>query len=284
MGVIVKLKRPRSAAGVRGPDAPREAPKRGEVKSVDRALAILRAFDHQASRLTIQEIAERARVPRPSIYRFIKTLIRHDFVVELDEDSGQRCYAVGPAILELGRIGMGEADLRRCAVSVMRMIAEQTGESAYLSVRQGSRAICIEAVDAITPLRYGGRVGFAYPLYAGSPKVILAFLEPAHRDQVIKTLELKPLTHNTIDNRRELLRRLETIRRRGYEVSCGEIFAGTKAIGAPILDEHGYAIAVLSVGAPQERIPRANETLLARIVKQGAQEITRRFRRKTATT
>jgi DNA-binding IclR family transcriptional regulator len=270
MGVLIKLKRPGEVAA---------RPAKGEVKSVDRALAILRAFDHRSSRLTIQEIAARARVPRPSVYRFIKTLMRHDFVVEVDE-TGQRSYTVGPAILELGRVGMGEGDLRRCAIAVMRMLAEKTGESIYLSVRQGNRAICIEAVDSATPLRYGGRVGFAYPLYAGSPKVILAYLEPSLRDHIIKTLELKPLTRNTIDNRRDLLRRLEEIRRRGYEVSHGEIFAGTKAIAAPILDEDGHALAVLSMGAPEERVPRAKEAAFARIVRQSANEITQRFHRK----
>ena len=273
MGVLIKLKRSGEAAA---------RPEKGEVKSVGRALAILRAFDHQSSRLTVQEIAARARVPRPSVYRFIKTLVRHDFVVELDEGE-QRCYALGPAILELGRIGMGEADLRRCAIPVMRMVAERTGESIYLSVRQGNRAICIEAVDAAAPLRYGGRVGFAYPLYAGSPKVILAFLEPGLRDHIVKTLNLKPLTRNTIDNRRDLLRRLEEVRRRGYEVSHGEIFAGTKAIAAPILDEDGHALAVLSMGAPEERVPRAKEAALAHIVRQGANEITQRFHRKPGT-
>jgi DNA-binding IclR family transcriptional regulator len=270
MGVLIKLRRPGEALAL---------PEKGEVKSVDRALAILRAFDHRSSRLTIPEIAARARVPRPSVYRFVKTLMRHEFIAEIDE-AGQRFYTVGPAILELGRVGMGEGDLRRCAVPVMRMLTEKTGESTYLSVRQCNRAICIESIDGASPLRYGGRVGFAYPLYAGSPKLILAYLEPGLRDQIVKTLDFKPLTRNTIDNRRQLLRRLEEIRRRGYEVSHGEIFAGTKAIAAPILDEDGHALAVLSMGAPEERVPLAKEAALARTVKQSANEITRRFHRK----
>ena len=279
MSVVVKLTQLRRLRALPdGAPARRQAPVRGEVKSVDRALGILRAFSHQSSRLTLQEIAARAGVPRPSVYRFIKTLMRHDFVVQLDD----RGYGLGPAILELGRIGMGEADLRRCAIPVMRMVAEKTGESVYLSVRQGDRAICIETVDATTPLRYGGRVGFSYPLYAGSPKVILAFLEPDLRDHIVKRLELKPLTRNTIDNRRELIHRLERIRRRGYEISNGEMFAGTKAVAAPVFDDDGHVLAVLSMGAPQERVPRARDAQLVRIVKKGADEISQRFRRQPA--
>lgn len=247
-------------------------------KSVERALAILNCFDEHSPAMGAQEIAARTRMPRPSVYRFLKTLVDNGFLVEMDE-SEQRRYAIGPRVLALAKLAFGQAELRRCAQPVMQLLAEKSNESVYLSVRQGLQAICIENIDATMPLRYGGRVGYAYPLYAGSPKVILAFLDPALRDYLIGQLTLKSITRTTITSKQELNRRLEQIRRRGFEVSDGEMFPDTRAIGAPVFDAAGNPIAVLSVGAPRGRIGPRNQPQLGQAVMQAAEEVTRRFRR-----
>jgi DNA-binding IclR family transcriptional regulator len=248
------------------------------VKSVDRALAVLKTFEEHSPFLSAQQIAARIGMPRPSVYRFIKTLCEKGFLVEMG-DADQRRYAIGSSILQLSKLALGQSELRRLALPIMQVLAEKTGESAYLSIRQGAQAVCIENVDAHAPLRYGGRVGYTYPLYAGSPKVILAFLDPDLREHLISQMELKPITQYTIATREDLVQRLATIRRRGFEVSNGEIFPETRAIGAPIFDENDHALAVLSIGAPRSRITSINRDQIGRLVVDGAADITMRYRR-----
>jgi IclR family KDG regulon transcriptional repressor len=248
------------------------------IQSVDRALGILKCFADSTPYLTVQQIASSVRIPRPSVYRFLKTLVDGGFLVEIGQKE-QRRYAIGPRILELSKLAFGQAELRRCAQPVMRLLAEKVDESVYLSVRQGMQATCIENIEGISPLRYGGRVGNTYPLYAGSPKVILAFLDPDLREYLIKKIAFKRITSLTISNRDELRRRLALIRRRGFEVSTGEIFSGTRAIGAPIFDESDSPFAVLSVGAPRDRITSKVQNKIGRLVVGAAKEITQRYRR-----
>src|SRR6266851_3870324 len=50
------------------------------IKSVERALAVLKSFDDASPFLTAQEIAARIRIPRPSVYRFLKTLCEKYFL------------------------------------------------------------------------------------------------------------------------------------------------------------------------------------------------------------
>ena len=248
------------------------------IKSVERALAVLNSFDEASPFLTALEIAARIRIPRPSVYRFLKTLCENGFLIEMG-DAEQRRYAIGSSVLELAKLAFGQAELRRVAQPIMRLVAEKTGESTYLSVRQGAQAICVENIDAQAPLRYGGRVGNTYPLYAGSPKVMLAFLDSGLRDHLIGQMELKPITRYTITSRKVLYQRLATIRRRGFEVSNGEMFPETRAIGAPIFDEKNDVIAVLSVGAPRSRITAKNQDEIGRLVVAGARGITMNYRR-----
>lgn len=151
--------------------------------------------------------------------------------------------------------------------------------STYLSVRHGAQAVCIENFDAQAPLRYGGRVGNTYPLYAGNPKVILAFLDEGLREHLIAGMNFVPITKTTITDRDELRRRLALIRRRGFEISNGEMFPETCAVGAPVFDQNDAVIAALSIGAPRTRITAKNKDRLIEIVVEAAREITRSYRR-----
>jgi IclR family transcriptional regulator, KDG regulon repressor len=248
------------------------------VKSVERALAILKTFDDSSPFLTAQEIANRIGIPRPSVYRFLKTLCENNFLVEAD-DSELRRFAIGSSLLGLSKVAFGQAELRRVAQPIMQLAAEKSNESTYLSVRHGAGAVCIENFDAQAPLRYGGRVGNTYPLYAGSPKVILAFLDKDVREHILKETPLAPITRTTITNRGELDRRLAAIRRRGYEISNGEMFPETCAIGAPVFDQNEAVVAVLSVGAPRARVNSKTKDQLISVVLEAARAITMTYRR-----
>jgi DNA-binding IclR family transcriptional regulator len=248
------------------------------VKSVERALAILNTFDESTPFLTAQEIANRIGIPRPSVYRFLKTLCEESFLVEIG-DSDLRRYAIGSSLLGLSKVAFGQGELRRVAQPIMRLAADKSNESTYLSVRHGAQAVCIENFDAQAPLRYGGRVGNTYPLYAGSPKVILAYLDDGLRDHLINEMALTAITRTTITNRDELRRRLASIRRRGFEISNGEMFPETCAIGAPVFDQNDSVIAVLSIGAPRTRVTAKAKDRLAEIVLESAQAITLSYRR-----
>lgn len=248
------------------------------IKSVERALAVLKTFDEASPFLTAQEIASRINIPRPSVYRFLKTLCEKNFLVEV-ADNELRRFAIGSSLLGLSKLAFGQGELRRVAQPIMRLAADKSNESTYLSVRHGAHAVCIENFDAQAPLRYGGRVGNTYPLYAGSPKVILAFLDDDLRDHLIEEMTLNPITKNTITSRDELIRRLNIIRRRGFEISNGEIFPETCAIGAPIFDQNDSVIAVLSIGAPRTRVTTKIKDRLAEIVMQSARAIMMNYRR-----
>jgi len=246
------------------------------VKSVDRALGILKVFDDVSPFLTAHEIASRVGIPRPSVYRFLKTLCEKGFLIEV-ADGELRRFAIGSSLLSLSKLAFGQGELRRVAQPIMQLIADKSGESTYLSVRHGAHAVCIENFDAQAPLRYGGRVGNTYPLYAGSPKVILAFLNDDLRDHLIAGMTLVPITKATITDRGELCRRLTLIRRRGFEISNGEIFPGTCAIGSPIFDQNEAVIGVLSIGAPRTRVTTRNKGRFAEIVVEAANAITTNY-------
>src|ERR1700693_1832049 len=105
------------------------------VRSLERGLEVLRGCGPDTVTPTVHDMARRARMPRSSVYRFIKTLVEHQFIIERD-DLQPRRYVIGPAIFDLARVALGHAELSRCAHPIMTNLAERVGESVSLSVRQ----------------------------------------------------------------------------------------------------------------------------------------------------
>ena len=54
------------------------------IRAVARALAIFDAFDSEHLSLSLQEIAERIRMPKTTAFRLVSTLERAGFLIRID--------------------------------------------------------------------------------------------------------------------------------------------------------------------------------------------------------
>lgn len=120
-------------------------------------------------------------------------------------------------------------------------------------------------------------VGTRWPAHATSTgKVLLAAArgsgEPgrlAHR--------LRRVTSRTITDPARLERELDRVQERGWAAAVEELETGYVAVGAPILDHAGRALAAISVGGPASRLTARRIPRLARRVVDGARRISVRL-------
>ena len=68
------------------------------IRAVGRALAIFDAYDNEHLSLSLQEIAERIRMPKTTAFRLVNTLERAGFLVRMDNQ--QYCLS-----LKMARLG-----------------------------------------------------------------------------------------------------------------------------------------------------------------------------------
>ena len=94
------------------------------------------------------ELSTLLDTPVSTIYRYLRTLAGFGFV-----DRQGAGYRLGPRLI----IGSGEnitsEELIRAADPVLRMLAEETGETAVISRRVGLSAVCLHEVPSHHPLR-----------------------------------------------------------------------------------------------------------------------------------
>ena len=216
------------------------------------------------------ELSTLLDTPVSTIYRYLRTLAGFGFV-----DRQGAGYRLGPRLI----IGSGEnitsEELIRAADPVLRMLAEETGETAVISRRVGLSAACLHEVPSHHPLRVAIEPGTAYPLYAGAlSKALLAFAPEEILDEVIGA-GLAPLTPVT-PNEERLRSDLAEIAATGLARSENEVLSGTVTIGAPIMREDGIVAAVAVIG-PTGRAGLAWRSRVARLIPSAALEISRRL-------
>lgn len=229
-----------------GPSAGREV-----VTSVLRALSLLDCFERGRPELTLPELVRRGGYSKTTTYRLLVTLEEAGWL----DRSAAGAFRLTMKPFRLGSILIDSLDLRREATPVMVRLAADCDESAYLVVPAGTHAVCLERVDAANVVRIADlTVGGSQPLHLGAgPRAVLAFNEQELLPGLIRE-GLSVRTERSISTLAGLVADLVETRRRGYSISDEDVTPNVAAIGAPIFDAGGRAVAALSIGGFKQRI------------------------------
>ena len=222
------------------------------VRTVNRICEILNCFTPERPALTLTEISNRLVLPRSTMHRLLTALESQGLLARAP---GGRDYVLGYQLMRWGWLAQSGLDLRNEALPVLRELANSTGETTILSVRDGYDAICVEKVDSSRPVRLAMRAGQHLYLHAGaSAKVLWAFLPDAEITEILSCIPMERLQSNTITDRLALRAELAAIRERGYATSFEETDSGAMGIAAPVFDHTGAVIAGVGMAAPMARV------------------------------
>jgi IclR family transcriptional regulator, acetate operon repressor len=216
------------------------------VQSVDRALQILLAFEHDGGELRVTDLASQLDVHKSTASRLAATLEAQGFLERAD---GADAFRLGPRIVRLGMLAAGGRDVVAAARPAMEELSAATGETVVLSVAAGDEAVDVAQVDS--RFLVGGKrwIGLRSPLHATSDgKVLLAFGAAELRSR-----RLARVSPRTITSHRALEQELERIRRHGWARSVGEYEEGLNGVAAPVYDDE-RCVAALNVSGPAYRL------------------------------
>lgn len=221
------------------------------ISSVDHALRIASMLQLEGQ-LTVSEVAERLDVARSTAHRLLAMLVYRDFAVHTD----RRAYRAGP-VLELAAHSQSTASrLRSTALPHMAELVEVVGESANLIVRTGDTARFIASVECTHALRVGNREGMVFPAHRLSGGLVL--LAELTRAQVASLYATERYAERPGErpDLAHLHRELEKVRTNGFALNEGRSERGVVAVGRPVRDAGGAAVAGLSLSLPSVRYDR----------------------------
>jgi len=204
--------------------------------------------------LALREVSARLRAPKSSLLPLLRALTARGYLAQ-----GRAFeYRLGPRALDLGAAAAPEhQDLVDVARPAVVDLMRRTGETVFLGTLCSDRAsiVYVDKVESDHVIRYAGGVGDRRPLHAtSSGKVILAFLAPDEREQVLKSLSLPRHTERTVTSLPALRASLEAIRRAGVCVTTDELVPGASGIAAPVFDRYGRVAGACAIGGPTDRV------------------------------
>lgn len=242
-------------------------------KVLEKTLRVLDLFTVERPSWSVTEVARELEMPTATAHRILRALEGRAYLAKV----GSR-YRLGFAAIDLGRRATASVDLRSRLRTVLRTLANSTGETALLTVYDENRhgSLCVDRIETTHSLRLTIEIGRVTPIHAGaSAKALLAFLDPAVIEEVLSQ-RLEQLGPGTIGDPDVLREQLEEIRRRGWASSYEENNVGAWGIAAPII-VGGRLVASIGFAAPIARHSDPEVRSLARLVREAAREAERRL-------
>lgn len=247
----------------------------GQVRSLTRALSLLRHLAASNEGMSLTELSEAAGLPPSTTHRLLTTLEAERFV-RPDPQGG--VWRVGVAAFYVGASFARSRDKLTLSRPYLRRLMEVSGETANLFVESDGEAVCIGQIESRHAMRAITGVGGRIALHAsGAGKVLLAHMDPVRRNHLMASMPLSRVTAATITDRAKLEASLDEVRALGYAFDDEEHALGLRCVSAPLFDEHGQGVAAISISGPSARIPLERLSTLGRMVAQAAGEATRDY-------
>jgi IclR family transcriptional regulator, pca regulon regulatory protein len=219
------------------------------VQSLERGLAVIRAFDAEHPELTLSEVARAAGLTRASARRFLRTLAELGYV-----RSNGRLFALRPRVLELGYAYLSSLSLHEVAQPHLERLVSLLRESSSVSVLDADDVVYVARVPTRRIMTITISVGTRFPAYATSMgRVLLAGQSDEWLDGYFATVELRRLTARTVTDAPALRAELLQVREQGWAFVDEELEEGLRAIAAPINDLSGRVIAAVNISSPVSR-------------------------------
>ncbi len=210
------------------------------------------------------DLAVILEMPVSTVYRYLRTLGEFGFV---DKRGGS--YALGPRLVIGGGSTVTSERLIRYADPVLRMLVEETGETALLVRRVGLSAVCLLQVETEQALRVSIPPGSVMPLHTDAAgRTLLAYAPEELLDEVIAQ-DLLTADDETVAELRDALSGIVDA---GVATSGDEDADGLVSMAVPIMREDGIVGAIVVTG-PAQRCGLAWRTHTRRALLAGAKAV-----------
>jgi DNA-binding IclR family transcriptional regulator len=219
------------------------------VAVLDRAFALLGAFQPTDERLSLTELSRRTGLYKSTVLRLLGALEHGGFMRKLDD--GQ--YAIGPQPMRLAAIYQRSFRVDSIIEPLLAELSAKLGETASFYVRAGARRLVVSRVEPARAVRVSIRIGEDFEIGKGaSGKVLLAFTDPEGGDG--------------------------DVRQRLWATSYGERDPETAAASVPVFGALGELKGALTVSGPLSRLgePAAMQAAVTALLEM-ARRVTAEF-------
>lgn len=225
----------------------------GAHRAASRVLDVLEHLSRGGQTLTLADLSHRLEVPKSSMLPLLRTLVARNWI----EQPTPVSYRLSDRHPIAGRWHAEPLELPKVARPFLERLTHDTGETSFIGVLPpgAENVVYIEKVESPQVIRYSAELGEQRPLHCTAIGLaVFAFLPPASRDELLRTLRLRKFTGRTSVSQTAIKRRLSQVRKDGVIVTLEEYVQGAGGVAAPIFDRNDNVVGALSVAGPADRM------------------------------
>lgn len=243
--------------------APTADPVQG-AQAISRVFGLLRLIARHSPRgAGVTELARASGLTYPTTHRLLRAMVAEQVV---QQNPTNKHYQLGWLAYELGLSAPQQQQLIKACWPILIEVARATSDTVYLIKRSVNDAVCLERIEAVSPIRtYAVAVGERRLLGIGAAGMALLSVLP---DPEIKALIARYAREYAVCglSAKQVWEGVEYARRTGYAINHGRTARGVSAIGVAVPGGASAPILGLSIGAITERISGERQEKLAKIL------------------
>lgn len=214
-----------------------------------KGLKVLEVLADSDRPLSVTVLSQRLGLPKSNIHRTLSTLVETGYAQRHDD---LRRYSATLRAWELGANVISRNFLRRASLPFLRVLHQETQETVYLAVLDGTDVLYLEKIDALYPLVKSIRIGQRIPAIFPASGLALLAHQPDAEERVRRCSEavrdLRPHDPEAV------LAALETVRSQGYARTLSGWNQGAISIAVPILRQGSVSVGSIGIAGPVERL------------------------------
>jgi len=205
-----------------------------DAPAVRKAVHLIELLCDSDKSLGVSEISQALEINSNMVFRLLKTLEEEGWIVKTAE--GPK-YSMSLRPFHYISKTVRRMSLRTAADEPLRKLWDETHESCYLGIIDGTKTLFLEHLDAIGDVRLTVNPGGRFLMHCAAPgKVLLAFSPTEFVEKVVKVEGLPAQTKNSVKTLKVLQKELDVVREKGYAVDNEEYADGLYCFAAPVFN------------------------------------------------
>lgn len=246
------------------------------VKSLEKALIILRLMIEKRQPLSLTEIGKELNFGKGTVHRILATLRSHQFV---RQDPKTLRYGLGLRAAEMSMAVNAEDYIVEIIKPHLKKLSESCPEAISASVLEFNEIRYIARFESSEPLRVSIGEGTRFPAHCtATGKVLLSALSNEQLEKMYDGREkILALTKKSIGSFTRLLRELKQVRTENLAFDFEEALIGVNCVARPIYDSKNKILIAISISGPVSRMTKPKMLEFAQLLQDTSAEITKEF-------
>lgn len=201
------------------------------VKQIENALALLEYFAERKEPATLADVVRHFGWPRSSAFNILTTLVENGYLYEPQARGG---FYPSPRWMQIVSAIAEAEPLPESLTRVIRRLADETGETVWISAPSGVFAVFLDIVESRFAIRYAAKPGTRVPIHVtASGQALMSQMPNRDIEVILRKVTFNEYGPNAPKSAAEVMKQIDEGCERGWFRSASNYSPDLGGVSVP---------------------------------------------------